>query len=243
MAREELLTDTFVHLADTLIDTYDAIEFLQMLAERSVALLDLTAAGIMLADGGGRLRHAACSNEQMRLVELFELQIEEGPCFDAYRDQVAVRCNAPDEAARRWPRFGPKAAEEGFAAVSAVPMRLRTDVVGALNMFSSKPVALGDDDLGVAQALADVATIGILQERAIRDTRAFSAQLEGALQSRIVIEQAKGILAEHHRMSVDAAFDLLRRYARSRNALLSDTARGVVDGALQPVEFVAKGGA
>ena len=243
MAREELLTDTFVNLADTLIDTYDVIEFLQMLAERSVALLDLTAAGIMLADGDGRLRHAACSNEQMRLVELFELQIEEGPCLDAYRGQVAVRCSAPDEAARRWPQFGPKAAEEGFAGVSAVPMRLRTDVVGALNMFSSKPVALGDEDLGVAQALADVATIGILQERAIRDSRAFTAQLEGALQSRIVIEQAKGILAEHHRMGVDEAFELLRRYARSRNALLSDTARAVVGGALEPVAFVAEGGA
>jgi GAF domain-containing protein len=239
VAREELLTDTFVRLADTMTDNYDVIDFLQVLAERCVDLLDTSAAGIMVADTDGRLRHAACSSEQMRLVELFELQIEEGPCFDAYDEQVAVRCDDREEAARRWPRFAPRAQAAGFLAVSAVPMRLRRDVVGALNMFSSAPMSLSDDDLTVAQAMADVATIGILQERAIRDSRAFSAQLENALKSRIVIEQAKGILSEHHSIGVDEAFEQLRRYARSRNALLSETAHRVVDGSLEPMELRA----
>jgi hypothetical protein len=240
MDRDEMLTDTFVTLADTLVDTYDVIDFLQILAERSVDLLDVSAAGIMLADADGRLRHAACSSEQMRLVELFELQIEEGPCFDAYAGPHAVRCDSPDEAERRWPRFAPKAVDGGFLAVSAVPLRLRTDVIGALNLFSSAPGALSDRELRVAQAMADIATIGILQERVIRDGRTLTSQLQGALNSRIVIEQAKGIIAEHNKITVDDAFALLRGFARDRNVLLSDAAGQVVDGRLQPAALASR---
>jgi GAF domain-containing protein len=234
MARDERLMDTFVVLADTLVANYDIIDFLQLLAERSVELLDTSAAGIMLADADGQLRHAACSSEQMRLVELFELQIEQGPCFDAYNQRAPVRCDRPEDAEARWPGFAARAVDAGFLAMSAVPLRLRDDVVGALNMFSATPHALSDEDLRVAQAMADVATVGILQERAIRDSRAFSTQLEVALHSRIVIEQSKGILAEHHNTNVDEAFDRLRAYARNNNKLLSDTARQVVDGSLAP---------
>jgi len=237
MAREELLVTTFVTLADTLVDDYDIIDFLHTLAERCVELLDTSAAGIMLADPNGRLRHAACSSEQMRLVELFELQLEEGPCFDAYSRQLPVLSDSPENAEARWPRFAPYAAEAGFAAVSAVPMRLRSQVIGALNLFSTEPGALNDDDIRVAQAMADIATIGILQERAIEDGRALSTQLESALDSRIVIEQAKGIVAEHDRTSVDEAFQRLRRFAREHNRLLSDTARQVIDRSLQPEEL------
>src|SRR5438128_2197015 len=195
MADQQLLVETLVALADTLVDDYDVIDFLQTLAERCVDLVDVSAAGIMLADAQGTLRHAACSSEQMRLVELFELQVEEGPCFDAYRTRAAVRCDSPDAAAQRWPRFAPVATENGFASFSAVPMRLRDQVIGALNLFSFLPAALGDDHMRVVQAMADIATIGILQERTIRDSHAFSTQLEHALDSRIVIEQAKGIVA------------------------------------------------
>jgi transcriptional regulator with GAF, ATPase, and Fis domain len=232
MTREERLTDTFVVLADTLVDSYDIIDFLHTLAERCVELLDISAAGIMLADPNGQLRHAACSSEQMRLVELFELQIEEGPCFDAYHQQASVRCAVASAAASRWPRFAPHASEAGFLGVSAVPLRLRAEVVGALNMFSSTAKSLDDTELRVAQAMADVATIGILQERALRDSRTFSAQLQVALESRIAIEQAKGILAEHRGISVDEAFALLRGFARNHNMLLSETARQVVNGSL-----------
>jgi len=234
MTREERLTDTFVVLADTLVDTYDVIDFLQTLAERCVELLDISAAGVMLADEAGRLRHAACSSEQMRLVELFELQIEEGPCFDAFNQKTAVRCDHIAEATGQWPQFAPHAEAAGFVAVSAVPLRLRNEVVGALNMFSSTPPALRDDDLRVAQALADVATIGILQQRAIKDSRDLSSHLQAALDSRVVIEQAKGIVAERQTIDVDQAFELIRTFARRNNLLLSDTARDVIAGRLSP---------
>ncbi|HTL84787.1 MAG TPA: GAF and ANTAR domain-containing protein [Acidimicrobiia bacterium] len=233
MAREDRLVETLVTLADTLVDQYDIIDFLQTLAERCVDLVDVSAAGIMLADPQRELRHAACSNEQMRLVELFELQVEEGPCFDAFRTQAPVVCDSLEEAAQRWPEFTRNANESGFAAFSAVPMRLRDTVVGALNLFSGDAHALGVDDIKVVQAMADIATIGILQERSIRDAHAFSTQLELALESRVVIEQAKGIVAERNHMSVDDAFDQIRRFARAHNRLLSETARQIIDGSLQ----------
>jgi hypothetical protein len=239
MAREDRLVEALVTLADTLVDHYDIIDFLQTLAERCVDLVDVSAAGIMLADPQRELRHAACSNEQMRLVELFELQVEEGPCFDAYRTQAPVICGSPDEAAERWPEFARNANESGFAAFSAVPMRLRTDAVGALNLFSTDARALCDSDIKVVQAMADIATIGILQERSIRDAHAFSTQLEVALDSRVVIEQAKGIVAERSHISVDQAFEQIRRFARAHNRLLSETARQIIDGALEVEELTA----
>jgi hypothetical protein len=180
----------------------------------------------------------ASSSEQMRLVELLELQSEEGPCFDAYRDGAAVACDSPDDAATRWPRFAPHALAANFVVVSAVPMRLRNDVIGALNLFSTTARALGEDDLGVAQAMADIATIGILQERGIRDRSVFASQLEHALESRVAIEQAKGIVAEHDKIGVDEAFDRIRRFTRSHNRLLSETARQIIDGSLAPGELV-----
>lgn len=238
MPREDRLVDTLVTLADTLVDSFDVIDFLHTLAERCVELLDTSAAGIMLADNEGGLRHVACSSERMRLVELFELQLEEGPCFDAYSQQMPVLSSTPEEAQVRWPRFAPHAQEAGFAAVAAVPMRLRTQVIGALNLFSSEPGTLPEDDVRVAQAMADVATIGILQERAIRDSRTFSTQLQRALESRVLIEQAKGIVAEHNRISVDGAFDLLRAFTRDHNRLLAETCRQIIHGSLRPEELL-----
>ena len=237
MTREKLLVETFVDLADTLVDAYDVIDFMQTLAERGVELLDVTAAGIMLADGDGNLRHAACSSEKMRLVEFFELQVEEGPCFDAFREKRAIQSASPEDSDARWPRFAPHARANGYLSVSAVPMRLRSQVIGALNLFSSEPAALTADDLDVAQAMADIATIGILHERVIRDTRDLSSQLEFALESRVAIEQAKGIVAEHNKVDVDKAFGLIRRFTRDNNRLLSDTARELIDGTLPPAEL------
>jgi transcriptional regulator with GAF, ATPase, and Fis domain len=232
MANQQLLVETLVGLADTLVDDYDVIDFMQTLAERSVDLLDVSAAGIMLADADDRLRHVACSSEQMRLVELLELQLEEGPCFDAFRQQAAVRSDTVEDAMKRWPQFAPHARDGGFVAVSAVPLRLRGQAVGALNLFSARAGALDDDDLGVVQAMADIATIGILQQRLIHDRNVLTAQLETALESRVVIEQAKGIVAERNRIGVDEAFRQIRRFTRNTNRLLSDTARGIVDGTL-----------
>jgi GAF domain-containing protein len=234
MAREDRLLETFVTLADTLVDNFDIIDFLQSLAERCVDLLDVTAAGIMLVDADGTLRHAACSDEQMRLVELFELQIAEGPCYDAFRDGAPVACGSPEEASQRWPRFAPNATEHGFAAVAGVPLRLRAKVIGALNLFSTDPHVLGDQDMRVVQAMADVATIGILQERAIRDATLLSTQLATALDSRIAIEQAKGIVAENAQISVDEAFADIRQFARGHNRLLGEVAREIIDGSITP---------
>jgi transcriptional regulator with GAF, ATPase, and Fis domain len=235
MANQQLLVETLVTLADTLVDDYDIIDFMQTLAERSVELLDISAAGIMLADPGGRLRHAACSSEEMRLVELFELQLQEGPCFDAFRSQGAVRAATGGDIATRWPQFAEHAREGGFVSVSAVPLRLRGQAVGALNLFSTREGALDDGDLGVAQAMADVATIGILQERLIHDQSILTSQLETALRSRVVIEQAKGIVAERNRVDVDTAFVHIRHFARNTNRRLSDVARSIIDGTLTDV--------
>ncbi len=229
MPREQHLVETFVTLADTMVAEYDVIDFLQILAEQCVELLDVTAAGIMLAEPGGQLRHAACSSEEMRLVELLEIQIAQGPCFDAYRDQVSVSSESPSDAARRWPMFAEIATEHGFKTMSAVPMRLRGEALGALNLFSTESRGLTDADMRVAQGMADIATIGVLQERAISSANAISSQLVKALESRIVIEQAKGIVAEHDHLTVDEAFEIIRSYARSRNRLLSEVAREIRD--------------
>jgi GAF domain-containing protein len=232
MAREQDLLSALVEFADTFIDDYDVVEFLHRLAVRCVALVDASEAGIMLADGDGVLRYVASSSERMRLIELFELQHEEGPCLDAFRSGVAVTSAMSDDADARWPRFAPHAREAGFASVAALPMRLRTEVIGALNLLSSKPAPLGAEDEMVAQALADIATIGILQARALNDAQVVTSQLEVALDSRVAIEQAKGIVAERRQVSIDAAFALMRTYARSNQRLLSEIAHDIVGGTL-----------
>jgi GAF domain-containing protein len=234
MPREQDLLTAFVEFADTFVDDYDVVEFLHRLATRCVELVDASEAGIMLADRDGTLRYVASSSERMRLIELFELQHDQGPCLDAYHGGVSVHCGLTEDANTRWPRFAPHARDVGFASVSAVPLRLRTEIIGALNLFSPTPGPLGAEDQTVAQALADIATIGILQERALRDSHIVTSQLEAALESRIVIEQAKGIVAERAHVSIDAAFTLLRGFARSHNRLLSQTAHAIIDGTLSP---------
>ncbi len=232
MAREQDLLAAFVEFADTFVDDYDVVEFLHRLAERCVGLLNVSEAGIMLADRDGTLHYIASSSERMHLIELFELQHDEGPCLDAYRTGVAVHAAMADEANTRWPRFAPHARDVGFQSVSALPMRLRADVIGALNLFSATPEPLNSEDQQVAQALADIATISILQERALKDGQVVTTQLEGALESRIAIEQAKGMVAEHNHVSIDDAFTLLRGYARKNNRLLRQTADAIIDGTL-----------
>jgi ANTAR domain-containing protein/GAF domain-containing protein len=234
----ERLAETFVELADTLIDDFDVIDFLQVLAARCVELLDVAAAGIMLASPGGSLATVAASDERARLLELFETQADEGPCRDCYRLGAAVVNVALDGAVERWPRFAPQAIAAGFRSANALPLRLRAEVVGSLNLFHADSRGLDSADLRVAQALADAATIGILQQRSIRSRDAVAVQLQGALSSRVVIEQAKGVLAERLQIGVDDAFAILRGAARSRNLLLSDVARDVASGSASAAEFV-----
>jgi transcriptional regulator with GAF, ATPase, and Fis domain len=226
----ELLTDTFVELTDIMVAGFDVIEFLHMLTDRSVQLLDVDAAGLLLADPRGELRVVAASSEAVRLIELFQLQNAQGPCLDCFRSGQAV--HAADLAAEtaRWPRFAPAAQQAGFTAVQALPMRLRDQVIGALNLFRASPGAFDVADMRVGQALADVATISLLQERGMRRSETLNEQLQTALNSRVVIEQAKGKLAERLGVDMDQAFSLLRDFARARNRRLSELSQAFVQG-------------
>src|SRR5271163_783361 len=226
----ELLSETFVELTDTLVAGFDVIDFLHVLTDRSVQLLDVSVAGLLLADPRGELRVVAASSEAARLLELFQLQNDQGPCLDCFRSGLPVMAADLVAAASRWPRFAPAAREAGFAAVQALPMRLREQVIGALNLFRVAPGAFEPADIRVGQALADVATISLLQERSMRHSDTLNEQLQTALNSRVIIEQAKGKVAERLGLDMDQAFSLLRDRARTSNRRLSDLARGFVDG-------------
>jgi transcriptional regulator with GAF, ATPase, and Fis domain len=226
----QLLSDTFVELTDTMVAGFDVIDFMHVLTDRSVQLLEVDAAGLLLADPRGELRVVAASSEVARLIELFQIQNDEGPCLDCFRSGQAV--HVPDLAAatERWPRFAPAAVQAGFTAVQALPMRLREQVIGALNLFRASAGTFADADIRVGQALADVATIGLLHERSMRRSDTLNEQLQAALNSRVVIEQAKGKLAERLGVDMDQAFNLLRDFARARNRRLSELAQAFVDG-------------
>src|ERR1700685_314424 len=225
----ELLTETFVDLADTMVADFDIIDFLHMLTHRSVALLSASAAGVVLADPRGELRVAAASSEAAGLMELFQLQNDEGPCLECFRSGQPV--TAPDLAGpkQQWPRFATAATSAGFRTVEALPMRLRDQVVGALNLFRATPGPFEPGDLRIGPGRADVATIGLLQERNLRRSETIAEQLQAALNSRVVIEQAKGKLAERYDLAMDQAFALLRDHARETNQRLTETARNLVD--------------
>ena len=227
----ELLSDTFVELADTMVAEFDVIEFLHLLTDRSVALLAASAAGVVLADPRGELRVAAASSEEAELLELFQLQNDQGPCLECFRTGRAVTATDLAGPAPQWPRFAEAAARAGFRSVEALPMRLRDQVIGALNLFGAGPGGFDVADLRIGQALADVATIGLLHERNVRRRETVAEQLQGALNSRVVIEQAKGKLAERLSIDMGRAFKMLRDYARNSNQHLTDVARDFVDGA------------
>jgi GAF domain-containing protein len=227
---EALLSDTFVELTDTMVAGFDVIDFMHVLTDRSVQLLDVSAAGLLLADPRGELRVVAASSEAARLLELFQLQNDQGPCLDCFRSGQPVTAADLAAAARRWPRFAPAAQAAGFAAVQALPMRLREQVIGALNLFRVSPGAFEPEDIRVGQALADVATISLLQERSMRHSETLNEQLQAALDGRVIIEQAKGKLAERLGLEMDAAFNLLRDYARTSNRGLSDLAQAFIEG-------------
>jgi GAF domain-containing protein len=225
----ELLTDTFVDLADTMVADFDIIDFLHMLTDRSVALLAASAAGVVLADPRGELRVAAASNEAAGMIELFQIQNDEGPCLECFRSGHSVTAADLAGPQQQWPRFAAAAIAAGFRTVEALPMRLRDQVIGALNLFRATPGPFDPEDLRIGQALADVATIGLLQERNLRRSETIAEQLQAALNSRVIIEQAKGKLAERLATDMDGAFRLLRDHARTTNQRLTDVARDFVD--------------
>ncbi|UOZ07096.1 GAF and ANTAR domain-containing protein [Amycolatopsis sp. WQ 127309] len=238
--RERQVTRTFVALADTLVDDFDVADLLHTLVRRCVDLLDVAAAGLTLVDERGSLQVLASSTEQARLLELFQLSSDEGPCVECFASRTPVLVADVAAQAARWPRFAAEAGRQGFASVHALPMRLRKQTIGALNLFGSRPGELGADDVYLAQGLADTATIGILQERAVRQGETMSEQLQTALNSRVTIEQAKGVLAVTGGLTMDDAFAALRGYARSNNLRLSDVARALAERALDPGLVLAR---
>jgi GAF domain-containing protein len=232
--RERDITDTFVRLADTMVDDYDVADLLDQLINACVNVLGVTAAGLLLDDQKGNLALVASSSQATRLLELFVLQNNEGPCLDCVRTGTAVTSGNLEDDEARWPLFVPAARHAGFHSVAALPMRLRDQTIGGLTLFMDTPHVVPPGDRRVAQALADVATIGILQQRSLHRSHVLSEQLQNALTSRIVIEQAKGVIAERNDMTMDDAFDALRRHSRDHNLKLTDVANAVVNVGLDP---------
>jgi len=229
------LAQTFVTLADTLVDEFDVLDLLHTLATRCAALLDVAAVGLLLADSEGQLRVTVASSEDARLLDLFQIQNEEGPCLECYRTGERVRAFDLEGEQTRWPRFSAVAVDQGYSAVVALPLRLRGQVIGAMNLFGdSGGTTITEEDIPVAQALADVATIAILQDRLAQDRNVLTEQLQIALNSRVAIEQAKGALANKLEIGTDEAFALLRSRARSTRRRLVEVAHDVVRGGVGP---------
>ena len=225
----ERLSKIFVEVADTLVDEFDLLEFLHMLAVRAQTLVDASAVGLLLADQRGELQFMAASHETARLLELLQLQNDEGPCLEAYRTGEPVIVGDLRTAAERWPHFEAAATEAGIRSVHAFPLRLRREVIGAMNVFGQESgLTLDETDEQIVQALADVAAIALLQERTIHRGEILTEQLQSALNSRIVIEQAKGVLSQALNVDVDEAFTLLRSYARRGGRRLGEVAQLVV---------------
>lgn len=229
--RATWLARTMVELTDTLVDDFDMMVLFSTLVERCAELVGDAEVGLVLDDQRGNLRPVASSTERMGMLELFEIQSEDGPCQDAYRDgrRVANRV-LDDRAGQDWPVFTPRARELGFRMVHAVPMRCRDQVVGAINVFQVVPRELAEEDVQLLQAMADTATIALLQNRAVARASELASQLQLALSTRIVIEQAKGVLAERQGIGVEEAFGRLRELAASHHERLEEVAAAVIRG-------------
>jgi GAF domain-containing protein len=238
LSRDGRLAQTFVALADTMVADFDFIDLLDRLVVAAVDVLDATAAGLLLDDQRGHLQVMASSSEESRLVEVFQLQNSEGPCLESYGSGRPVFVPDLSKMSDRWPLFVPAAAELGFRSVHALPLRLRATTIGALNIFHETATQANVHDVEVAQALADVATIALLQQRAMSRADLLAEQLQTALTSRIVIEQAKGILAATGSLDMETAFGGLRRFSRNHNLRLSEVARELVEGRREPTEVL-----
>jgi transcriptional regulator with GAF, ATPase, and Fis domain len=231
-SREDQLVNTFVAMADSLVADYDVVDLLQKLVDDCITLFDASAAGILLVASGGELEVVVSTNERSEFLGLMQAKTGEGPCVEAVETRKTTSLDDLRRPDQRWPAFSAAARDAGFAAVHAIPMRLRDSTIGSLNLFRDQAGELNGRDAVAAQALADVATISILQERAHRQSDVAREQLQRALDSRIVIEQAKGVLAHTKNLDMDQAFTLIREHARSHQTRLRDTAKAIVEGEL-----------
>lgn len=237
MAERTAGARTIVQLTGTLVSDFDLVELLTELAQRCVDTLGVSAAGVMLAGPAGDLHAVASSSEAMRMLELFELQSQEGPCLDCYATGLPVSHQNLDAATDRWPRFAAKAREVGFSAVQALPLRLRDTTIGALNLFHIDKSTMRQADVATAQVFANFATIAILQHRIAAETQILNDQLNNALTTRIVIEQAKGVIAERLGLEMEQAFSTLRKFARNNNLRLAQVCNDVIDGRLTTADL------
>jgi GAF domain-containing protein len=234
MTREGSVIRSLVEIADTLVDDFDVVDMLTRLTDRCVTVLEVSAAGVMLASPAGDLRLVASSSEAMRILELFELQTQEGPCLEAFHTGNRIGHEDLRAGTGRWPRFSRAALEAGFQSVFALPLRLRERIVGALNLFSFEQNPMDEEDVIVVQAFADLAAISVVQHRAATETQLVNEQLAQALTSRILIEQAKGVIFERAGVEMAEAFQRLRKYARNNNLHLTAVAQAAIDGSLDP---------
>jgi GAF domain-containing protein len=239
MTREADVVRSLVEMADTLVDDYDVIDLLTGLTDKCVSLLGVSAAGVMLASPAGSLGLAASSSEAMRLLELFELQAQEGPCLDAFRTGRPTGHEDLTAGPGRWPSFSAAARDAGFRSASALPLRLREANIGALNLLDTSASPMGEADLIVARGFAELAALSVVQHRASAQAQLLNEQLTAALSSRIAIEQAKGVISERAGITLAEAFARLRAYARNRNLRLTDVAQAAVDGTLDPLAWAA----
>jgi GAF domain-containing protein len=239
--RAAKLAQTFVMLADTLVDDFDVTDLFDRLTGACIELLGAATAGLMLVDQHGVLQVVASSSDAMRALELFEMSHDEGPCMDCYAGQQPVNADLRSaEAASRWPQFTAEALRHSVTAVQALPMRLRGQTIGALNIFHTSGPGFDDQDVTLAQALADIATIALLQRRVLNSSELLSEQLQEALNDRVVIEQAKGLLAERGQIDIDVAFRLLREYSRALRIPLTPTARELLAGERDADDVLAR---
>lgn len=236
--RDQRLATTFVALADTLVADFDMLGYLDLLAERVQELLDIDAVGVILSDQRGNWRPIAASSEQAELLELFAAQTRKGPCYECVNTGQPVS-SADLTTEDRWPQFTARATQAGFHAATALPMRLRERVIGSLTLLNKTATAVGDNDIALGQALADMATIGLLQQRAAGRDEILVHQLQAILQHRTVLEQAIGVTAEHAHLPIDEAATLLRTYSRTQGHHLSNLARGITEGSIDPHQLLA----
>lgn len=237
--RQALTAITFVEIVDTLVGDFDVIDVMTALTSRVVELLDVSAAGILLADTDGYLRVIGASNEQVNLLELFQIQNDQGPCLDSYTTGTVV-ANARLDLDSPWPQFAAASVRAGLPSVCAVPLRLHERSLGCLNMFRSEPSPLTDSEISLAQALADVASIAIVQDLATRRASVREGELQHALDSRVIIEQAKGMIAATAAVDMNEAFRRLRLFARGNNRGLTDVAKDLVEAKLHPAALIAR---
>ncbi|HJW00469.1 MAG TPA: GAF and ANTAR domain-containing protein [Arthrobacter sp.] len=229
--RAERVSTAFVKLTDTLVADYDVLDLLHTLVEESVELLDVAAAGLLLADPSGELQVLASTSEESQLVEVLQLRAGSGPCVECYTSGRAVAVTDVD-ALERWPDFKAAALSQGFHSVHAVPMRIHGRTIGAMGLFGANPGSLTAEDAAIGQALADVATISLIHERTIREAALVNEQLQRALNSRVLIEQAKGVIAHTAGVDMEEAFSRLRNHARAHSEALHETAGRIVDRSL-----------